>query len=198
MNDAAHFKTQLDDARAQMRAALDGIDELMPVYEGWTIKHILAHIAGWDDATTASLRAHISGNEPGTPAARGIDYYNAQSVAEREPLPFPHIVKEWELAREQLKATLDALPEAKFTEKFVFPWGPMGTVDQIIGIMVHHEIEHAQEIEVLKKQAKSEPEAEADKSEPDDSAAGSMAADNVTVADNAESDDTKANDTGSA
>lgn len=150
MHERDQLIQDLDKARAAMRAALVDIDTAMPVYPGWTIKHVLAHITGWDDATIAALRAHAGGDEPGTPANRGIDHYNAQSVAERAPLPYDRIVQEWELAREQLKTVLRDLPLEKFEEPLLFPWGATGTVAQIVGIMIHHEIEHAEEITELK------------------------------------------------
>jgi hypothetical protein len=137
---------QLDKARQEMRTVLVDIDTQMEIYPSWTIKHVLAHITGWDDVTIAALRAHAVGEEPATPAVRGIDFYNAQTVAEREALSYDHIVKEWELAREQLKAVLEEMPAEKFEETLVFPWGPRGTIAQIVAIFADHEEEHAEEI----------------------------------------------------
>lgn len=139
----------LDTAREKMRAVLSDMDVTRLIYPPWTIKQVLAHITGWDDATTAALRAHAGGTEPGTPADRGIDHYNAQSVAERDALPYEHIVREWDLARDQLKRVLAELPPEKLAQPLLFPWGGMGTVAQIIAIMAHHETEHAAEITAL-------------------------------------------------
>jgi hypothetical protein len=142
---------QLDAARAEMRDVLVDIDREMEIYPGWTIKHILAHITGWDDATIASLRAHAGGNEPGTPATEGIDAYNAASVATREALGYDRIAREWELARDQLKAAIEDMPPEKMAEPLLFPWGATGTVAQIVGIFTRHEYEHAAEIRQLKE-----------------------------------------------
>jgi len=150
MTDKAELMAQLDAAREEMRAVLDGMDIHIEIYPGWTIKHVLAHIAGWDDAVIASLRAHAGGQEPATPAVRGIDFYNAQSVATREALSYEHVVKEWALAREQFKAALDALPPEKLAEPLLFPWGPTGTVAQLVRIFAEHELDHAAEIAALK------------------------------------------------
>lgn len=137
---------QLDQARVKMRAAIADIDPEREIYPGWTMKHILAHIAGWDDAVIASLQAYAEGKEPDTPAARGINVYNAQSVATREALSYNQVVSEWELAREQVKDILNKMPAEKFEERFVFPWGPRGTIARLIAVFVEHEEEHAEEI----------------------------------------------------
>jgi uncharacterized protein (TIGR03083 family) len=142
----------LDEARQKMRAELPDLDPQMPIYPGWTIKQLLAHLTGWDEATTAALHAHTVGNEPGTPAVRGINHYNAQSVVTREALSYDHIVKEWELARDQLKAALLAVPDEKIAEPLVFPWGPTGVIRNLVAIFVDHEIEHAKELQDLKAQ----------------------------------------------
>ncbi len=140
---------QLDQARQTMRALLAELDTQMEFYPGWTAKHLPAHIAGWDDAATSSLRAHAGGQEPATPAVQGIDAYNAESVATREALSYKHIVQEWELAREQLKAAIIEMPEDILEKPLLLPWGGRGTVAQIVAIFARHEKEHAEEIHAL-------------------------------------------------
>jgi hypothetical protein len=151
MDEKTRFIQQLDQARETMRAVLAEIDTQMEVYPGWTIKPVLAHLAGWDDASIASLRAHAGGQEPATPAVRGINFYNAQSVATREALSYEQTVKEWELSREQLKAAILDLPPEKLDEPMLFAWGRTGTVAQLVEIFASHEEEHAEEIGKLLK-----------------------------------------------
>lgn len=137
---------QLGKAREAMRGALGEVDTGMEIYPEWTIKQVLAHIAGWDDAVTASLRAHAGGEEPGTPATEGIDAYNEASVATREALDYDQVVREWEWARNQLIAALNEMPAVKFDEPMLYPWGGRGSVVQGVQIFVDHEEEHAREI----------------------------------------------------
>lgn len=59
---------RLEAARRQLCAALEDINIHAEVYPGWQVKHLLAHIAGWDEACTSSLRTHAGGREPATPA----------------------------------------------------------------------------------------------------------------------------------
>ena len=146
MDDKKRLLRRLDDARAMMRAVLNGIELSMEIYPGWTIKHVLAHIAGWDDATAVSFLAHTAGDEPGTPAARGIDHYNAESVATRETLDFERVHQEWELSRNELKKAISEMPDEKLSTPLILPWGPYGTVEQAVSIFAEHEEEHAKEI----------------------------------------------------
>lgn len=139
----------LDDARAQMAGVLAGIDTTMELYPGWTIKHVLAHITGWDEATIDSLKAHAQGTESSVPAYRGIDDYNAKSVETRELLSYGRVYREWEKVREELKDVLRTMPPEKFSQDLLFPWSERGAIDNVIRILVHHEKEHAQEIQAL-------------------------------------------------
>jgi hypothetical protein len=141
-----HLIENLDKSRSLMLAVLAELDQQLEIYPHWTVKEFLAHLTGWDDATTTSLRAHALGNEPGTPAVEGIDVYNAQSVSTRETLDYDHIYKEWLAAREQLKSVILALPDEKFEQPLLFPWGRIGSVAQLVEIMYDHEEEHAEEV----------------------------------------------------
>ncbi len=151
MPDKAQLMQAFDQAHDQMRAVLPGIDCCMEIYPSWTIKEMLAHLAGWDDATIATLRAFSAGQPTPLLALRGIDAYNAQTVAERADLKYEQTVQEWELVREQLKAILNDLPAERLGDKIVSPWGPITTVARLIAIIADHEEEHAVVVQELKQ-----------------------------------------------
>lgn len=138
--------SQLENARAQMIAHLDEIDKNRKIYPLWTIREILAHIIGWDDAIIASLQAHIDGREPATPASRGIDIYNAETVATREGLDYDHIYREYIQTRKDLVKLVSAMPAEKAEQPFVMPWGDPGNVNTLLQIFIDHEIEHANDV----------------------------------------------------
>lgn len=139
-------------ARAEMRVLLDHIDRNRKLYPLWTIREILAHISGWDDAIIASLRSHIAGDVPEITAPRGIDDYNARTVETREGLGYDLILREYEATRETLKQILREMPEEKFAAPFVLPWGGTGTIAEVIADFAEHEHVHAQEIkEIIEK-----------------------------------------------
>jgi hypothetical protein len=151
MQDKAQLMRVFDWAHEKMRAVLPGIDCCMEIYPNWTIKEMLAHLVGWDDATAMTLRAFGAGQPTSRLAVRGIDAYNAQIVAERADLQYEQIVREWELVREQLKAILNDLPAERLGDMIVSPWGPVMTVARLVAIIAYHEVEHAVVVQELRK-----------------------------------------------
>jgi hypothetical protein len=141
---------QLDAARAEMYAAITEIDPQFKVNAAWTVKEVLAHITGWDDATIEMLRSHLTGTPIHAPEWHSIDYYNAQSVETRSTLSYEQVVHEYEQTREQVKRLIQDAPTEKLTEPLVFLWGQTGTVSQLVGIFVHHERGHATHIQRLR------------------------------------------------
>jgi hypothetical protein len=139
----------LDRARTRLSAVAARAGEKMPVYAAWHMHQLLAHITGWDEAALASLRALVQGEAPPTPAIRGLDPYNAQTVAARQALSFNQVVAELEQVRADLKAALRTVPSERLDEPLVMPWGPTATVERLIDVLVEHELEHAAEIENL-------------------------------------------------
>jgi hypothetical protein len=113
------------------------------IYRGWTLKEFLAHMSGWDDAVVDSLRAHAKDAPMETPASRGIDAYNAQTVSTRETLDYDRVRREWERTHELVIQAIRDLPNEKFEQPLVFPWGDIGTVAELVEIFVGHEEEHA-------------------------------------------------------
>lgn len=116
------------------------------LYPTWTIKELLAHLAGWDDACIASLGAFAAGDVPATPASRGIDPYNESTVHEREALSLEQVIREWELSRADFIAAIHDLPDEKVREPFVLPWGSRGTLADMVHVFTHHDENHVVEI----------------------------------------------------
>ncbi len=136
-------------ARAKTRALLPEIDGKMQIYPNWTIKEVLSHLIGWDDANIMALEAFATGQPPVAPALRGVDFYNAQIIEEREALSYEQIVSEWEWAREQLITVLDKLTETDLQSNIVAPWGISMSVLELLTRMAAHEKEHAETIQRL-------------------------------------------------
>lgn len=113
------------------------------IYRGWRLKEFLAHMSGWDDAVIDSLRAHASGSAFATPAARGVNAYNAQTVSTRETLDYDHVRREWDRTHELILQAIRGLPDEKIQAPLIFPWGETGTVAYLVEIFVQHEEEHA-------------------------------------------------------
>ncbi len=136
-------------SRAKMIAHLDVIDKNRKIYPLWTIREMLAHLSGWDDAVIAYLHSLEEGEIPATPAARGIDYYNAETVATREGLDYDHIYREYIETRKTLLKLMENVPEEKISMEYILPWGDRGNLIDMINTFGPHEEEHADDIEKI-------------------------------------------------
>ncbi len=137
---------RLEASRAQMLAHLDEIDRNRKIYPLWTVREIIAHISGWDDATIGYIRAVVAGETPHTPAARGMDVYNAETVSTREGLDYDRIYREYITTRSVLLDLIRAMPEENITETFILPWGEAGSLVNMIDIFGPHEEVHAKDV----------------------------------------------------
>ena len=136
----------LQTSHQAMIDTLNSVDVEKEVYPGWTVKEVLAHLAGWDEATTASLSSFIQGGKPGLVAVNGVDNYNADSVAKRKNLSLDATFEDWERERDHLLATLSALPENQVDDKILFPHGGSGTVGEMLLWVADHETRHRNDI----------------------------------------------------
>jgi hypothetical protein len=132
-----------------MIAHLDEVDRGRKIYPLWTIREILAHLSGWDDATIGFIRSLMEGREPSTPAALGIDVYNSETVATREGLDFDHVYREYIETRKVLLDLIRQMPEEMVTRVHVRPWGGRGCLVDLVDIFAPHEEEHAEDVRRL-------------------------------------------------
>jgi len=135
-----------EETRLKIEKLLNKSDLNKELYPGWTIRHLLAHITGWDEATIESLRAHIAGQPPIIPADKGINEFNSRTVKARQNMDYVQVIHEWQSQRKLLRVIIEKMPKDKFVEPLIFPWGIKGTVASLINILREHEEEHAQDI----------------------------------------------------
>ena len=139
MDERETLVEELIAARKKLFDVIDQFDPSLEVYPHWTIKQLLAHLAGWDDAVIDTLGAYLTGQPLQTPAIRGINYYNAQTVEQRESLDLEHIRRECERTRNEVIALLRQVPPEKLHEDLIFPWSSHGTITMMIKVFIHHE-----------------------------------------------------------
>ena len=137
---------RLDGTRQTMEDLLPRIDGSKCIYPRWTIKDMLAHMTGWDDATIDALRAHMAGHPPSLDAIRSLDEYNEHTVSSRADLDYDHVLKEWRLTRQVLRTLIEQMPEEKFIQPLRVPWGDTATVTFLVDIFRDHEEEHTHDI----------------------------------------------------
>lgn len=154
MSDRHTFITRLNASRAEMRAIVKLAQDNPTIYAPWRMKEVLDHITGWDDAVIASIRSLLAGETPATPAARGIDFYNAETVSSREAIPYEVTQREWEASRQTLLSLIDTMTEKQLHTCFVTPWGQMATIEDLVATFTEHEETHAREIRTILEKVK--------------------------------------------
>lgn len=138
---------RLDETRDTIEKILPTIDVTCEIYPGWTMKDMLAHMTGWDDATIDSLKAHVVDRPPSVPAIRSLDEYNNLTVTSRQDLNYEQVLKEWRLTRQVLRTIIEQMPPDKFLEPLVVPWGEKNTVSFLVEMFRDHEEEHVHDIQ---------------------------------------------------
>ena len=152
MSDRDTYIKRCEAARAEIREIVKMAQGNPTIYQPWRMKEVLDHITGWDDAVIGSVKSFLAEEVTATPASRGIDAYNAETVTSREAIPYEVTQKEWEASRAELLDLLRKMTDEQLHTPFGFPWGGKGTIEDLVEIFTEHEETHAKEIrEILEK-----------------------------------------------
>src|SRR5688572_12797025 len=139
----------METSHIAMMAQLHEIDKNRKVYPLWTIREILAHLSGWDDAIVSYISALKSGEIPSVLAPRGLDVYNQETVATREGLSYDRIISEYVQTRARVIELVGSISEEMVTQESILPWGGHGSLLSIVDNFGGHEMEHVVDIEKL-------------------------------------------------
>jgi uncharacterized protein (TIGR03083 family) len=141
---------KLADSHQQIEQLVGQVDRNLEIYPGWTVREVLAHFSGWDEAAVDSLKSHAAGRTPAEAAGGDHDTYNLESIRRYESLDFERIYQMWQRNHEQLKIAIRDLPPEKMEEAFTFPWGQSGNVeDLVVGLTTDHETIHMKDVKNL-------------------------------------------------
>jgi len=139
----------LESSHAIIMTQLDEIDKNRKIYPLWTIREIIAHLSGWDDASISFVNALLKGETPPTPAMRGAEVYNEETVSTREGLSYDRIVREYVETRAKLVNLVGQISEEMVTQKSILPWGDEGSIENIWQVFGPHELEHANDVKKI-------------------------------------------------
>ncbi len=138
----------LADSHSILRTKLEGVDPGLRVHTetGWRIRDIVGHIATWDREVVKSIRAFRAGSEYSIPDL-DEDAFNQQAATAQRELTDQQLFAEWEQARADFRAAVQALPSDQFPRDLLYPWGDeRGSVSHLVEFMVEHDAEHRGEI----------------------------------------------------
>ncbi|HEY7677034.1 MAG TPA: maleylpyruvate isomerase N-terminal domain-containing protein [Candidatus Methylomirabilis sp.] len=117
-HEAAHLVAELDAAFAELKATVAGLDDAARgvVMQGrWTVKDILAHIAGWHREMTPALERLARGEKaiPDGANYNDFDAWNARFVEARRGMTPAQVEAELHESFAAFRAALLAVPEAR-------------------------------------------------------------------------------------
>ncbi len=141
-------------ARSRLLKSIQGLShrELtgISIYEGWTIKDILAHIIGWDQRTLKILPLMLQ-NRAGEIRRVEVEDYNRQSVNAWRDKSLAQVLAEAEILHQQI---LDILASTGLVEIEMRRQRHEQIItirSYVIDVMIEHEQQHAIEIEQWRK-----------------------------------------------
>ena len=143
-----HLLDLLSESHTANLSSLEGNVMEVPVHANsdWQIRDIIWHIAVWDRQVTKSIHALTDGDEYVIPAFIEDDF-NERAFQEGRKLTDEQIIEGYERGRADFKASVQELPQEKYSEDLLYPWGDeRGDVSQLVEYMVEHDTEHRDEI----------------------------------------------------
>lgn len=148
---------QLTAERADLLAQLVQLTattlEATPVFDGSTIKDLLAHAAAWDRWVLKTMITMRAGLEPDLSAAQDTEAFNAETAALWQQHSLDEVLAELLEARVAWQAWLTALPtEVLLVERLV--GGENWSFAGFLEVQWHHDAEHAGHIAAWRESAK--------------------------------------------
>lgn len=138
----------LEKGAAQLLGEINDLsdEKLTEVWDGtWSIREILVHIAGWDEAIAGSFERMARGEPPGDPNLNlsDTDGTNAIFVERAQGKTVPAVRKDLEVAQAHLITAAKALPDDRFVEG--------KTALRLLRGMANHPAEHIEDIAAWKR-----------------------------------------------
>lgn len=146
-----HLLAGLAAERAGLLWQLVGLDERMlvelPVFNSWTAKDVLAHIAAWDEVVTERIECVVAGREEEIIVFTGADEdaRNAAFHAERKDWSLRQTVDTLMMVRADFLAAQARLPDEAFYRLRHFPEGE-APVHEWAQWRARHDVAHAADL----------------------------------------------------
>lgn len=147
--------------RIHLLQILNGLSEIeketLLVTAKWTVRDILAHLAGWTVWDLKATRETIKTGHVDISAITDVDAFNAQSVFERSNLTWQQVVDEMEHAQAEWIELLNILSDEELFGSTRFRSSEWDNLARWVQIALEHEAEHAQAIQVWRESRSTRP-----------------------------------------
>lgn len=124
------------------------------VTDQWTVKDVLAHLAGAERGMLRTAQGMASGKDPQLPEGFDNDENNARMVARRKAQTFAQVLDEVKTVHNDLSAFLDGITQEQLTLMGEHPLAGEISLKDLLVVIYSHEVTHCNEIQNALRAAK--------------------------------------------
>jgi uncharacterized damage-inducible protein DinB len=154
MGSIATIISDLDFGRTQLLQAIEGLSERelteIHIYDGWTIKDLLAHIIGWDQWVLCTLPLLVENQTEEVPHVES-DEFNQKAVEAWQDKSIAEIRAELKITHRQILDMISQLDHVEIDLRRERQGRVITIRSYVIDMMVEHERKHAVEIAAWRK-----------------------------------------------
>jgi hypothetical protein len=145
-----HLLARLAAERGALLEGLLGLDEptlvARPVFDDWSVKEILAHVAAWDRWEERTMRPMVAGETPDFSAVQDFAASNAAFVAPWRDRDLEEVLAELVAARSDWVAWLQSLSDEEFFRPRSYSGHPWTFSEVPLQVQWKHDAEHAAQV----------------------------------------------------
>jgi hypothetical protein len=154
MSTISEIVSYLEFGRAEVLKSVDGLSyremTQIPVFDDWTVKDVLGHIIGWDKWTLENLPLILQ-NRAGEVAAVDPDTLNQQSLEVWRDRPLSEVLTTIKATHRQILDIIANLDHKEIDMRRTRGEQIITIRSYVIDIMVDHERQHAEEIQLWRE-----------------------------------------------
>jgi uncharacterized damage-inducible protein DinB len=154
MSTISEIISYLEFGRAEVLNAVDGLSHRemtqIPIFDEWTIKDVLCHIIGWDEWTLKNLPLILQ-NRAGEVSAVDPDTLNQQSLEAWRDRPLSEVFTTIRATHQQIVDIVAGLDHKEIDMRRARGEQTITIRSYVIDIMVNHERQHAEEIQLWRE-----------------------------------------------
>lgn len=141
------YLKKLEEAHKRLLEALEKLPDEKEVFEGWTKKEVMSHIAGWYEEGISGTPKILKGEKPDS-FRMTINGYNKKSVTKRKSLSLEVVKKNMVSLHKQWLEQIKKLSEEQITSYYGTMLGKKKiNVAWMIEEGISHDNAHAKELE---------------------------------------------------
>ena len=154
MGSIAEILEYMEYGRQTLLKAIDGLSHRemteVPLSYGWTVKDILAHVAGWDYRSLQILPLIVQDQAANVPGV-DVELYNRQSIQAWQDKSLAEILAEIKATHRQILEFIANLDHKEIDRRHDRNGRVITIRSYVLNIMVEHERQHAAEISLWRE-----------------------------------------------